>query len=75
MGLLLGIEIDPSMIEVPEGKSAALAVVSLLMENGLLCPPAGPNTVRLLPPLNVTEAEVEQALVIFRDTLTALTSS
>ena len=39
------------------------------MENGLLAPPAGPHTFRLLPPLNVTESEIDEALAIVRATL------
>ena len=71
-GLLLGIALDTSMIEVPEGKTAALVVVTKLMEKGLLVPPAGPSTFRLLPPLNVTDAEVDEALEIIREVLTSL---
>ncbi len=68
-GLLLGVALDSSLIAVPEGKTAALVVVSKLMEHGLIVPPAGPNTFRLLPPLNVTEAEVDEALAIIKMTL------
>ena len=71
-GLLLGIALDPSLIPVPEGKTAALVVVSNLMEHGLIVPPAGPDTFRLLPPLNVTEAEVDEALAIIKKTLEEL---
>ena len=71
-GLLLGIGLDASKIEVPEGKTAALVVVTQLMEHGLLVPPAGPSTFRLLPPLNVTDAEVDEALEIIRKVLSAL---
>jgi acetylornithine/N-succinyldiaminopimelate aminotransferase len=39
------------------------------MERGLLVPPAGPNTFRLLPPLNVTDAEVNEALAIIHSVL------
>ena len=39
---------------------------------GLLTVPAGPETVRWLPPLNVTPAEIDQALAIMHATLTAL---
>lgn len=70
-GLLLGIGLDPAFIPVPEGKTPALMVVSQLMENGLLCPPAGPETIRLLPPLNVTAAEVDEALGILRGVLSS----
>lgn len=68
-GLLLGIGLDASRIIVPEGKTPALVVVTELMAKGLLCPPAGPHTIRLLPPLNVTAEEIDEALAILRDVL------
>ena len=68
-GLLLGVRLNPDLIPVPEGKTPALVVVTKLMEQGLLAPPAGPNTFRLLPPLNVTEAEIDEALEIVKSTL------
>jgi acetylornithine/N-succinyldiaminopimelate aminotransferase len=68
-GLLLGIALDPSLIPTPEGKTPALVVVSKLMEHGLLVPPAGPNAFRLLPPLNVTDTEVDEALTIIHSVL------
>ena len=68
-GLLLGIALDPALIPTPEGGTAALVVSMKLMENGLLAPPAGPHTFRLLPPLNVTESEIDEALAIVRATL------
>lgn len=73
-GLLLGIGLDPTLIVTPEGKTPALVVVNELLERGLLAPPAGPDTFRLLPPLNVTDAEVDEALEIIKDTLQDLTS-
>jgi predicted acetylornithine/succinylornithine family transaminase len=71
-GLLLGIHLDPARIPTPEGKTAALVVVTQLMERGLLVPPAGPHTIRLLPPLNVTVAEIDEALGILKLTLEGL---
>ncbi len=71
-GLLLGIALDPALIPAVEGKTPALVIVNLLMEKGLLVPPAGPNTFRLLPPLNVTDAEVDEALAIIHAVLMAL---
>lgn len=64
LGLLLGIGLDPARIPSPAGQTPALFVVNRLMENGLLVPPAGPNTLRLLPPLNVTDTEIDEALAI-----------
>jgi len=71
-GLLLGIALDPALIPAEEGKTPALVIVHRLMEKGLLVPPAGPNTFRLLPPLNVTDEEVDEALAIILSVLTAL---
>ncbi len=68
-GLLLGVGLDPALIQTPEGKTPASVVVSKLMERGLLAPPAGPHTIRLLPPLNVTEAEIDEALGILKSVL------
>lgn len=71
-GLLLGIGLDPALIPVSAGKTPALVVVHQLMERGLLVPPAGPHTIRLLPPLNVTDAEIDEALAILKTTLEGL---
>jgi 4-aminobutyrate aminotransferase-like enzyme len=69
---LSGVALDPALIPTPEGKTPALVVVTKLMELGLLVPPAGPNTIRLLPPLNVTADEIDAALVILREGLIAI---
>jgi acetylornithine/N-succinyldiaminopimelate aminotransferase len=69
LGLLLGIALDPTLIPTPEGKTPALVVVTKLMERGLIVPPAGPNTIRLLPPLNVTAAEIDEALATIHSVL------
>ncbi len=51
-GLLIGLHAVPPNTEV----------ITALREAGLLALPAGENVVRLLPPLNVTEAEVDIAM-------------
>jgi acetylornithine/succinyldiaminopimelate/putrescine aminotransferase len=48
-------------------------VVTALMKNGLLSVPAGPSVIRWLPPLNVSQAEVDEALSILARTLAELT--
>ncbi len=68
-GLLLGIGLDTARITPPEGKLPSQVVVLKALEQGLLIPAAGPATVRLLPPLNVTDEEIDQALAILRDVL------
>jgi acetylornithine/succinyldiaminopimelate/putrescine aminotransferase len=69
LGLLLGIGLRPDLIPTPEGSTPALTVVNALMAEGLIVPPAGPETFRLLPPLNVTDAEIDEALGIIHRTL------
>lgn len=54
LGLMVGIELVEGL--------AALDVVKILMADGLLTIPAGDRVVRLLPPLNVTPAEIDDAV-------------
>ena len=65
-GLMLGWKLDASEFEVPEGHTAALHVVLKLMEAGLLTVPAGPDVVRWLPALNVSDEEIDEGLAIFK---------
>lgn len=71
-GLMLGIAFNPEQITTPEGKSVAVHLCSQLLSNKLLVPPAGPHTIRFLPPLNITEAETAEALSILKTTLDQL---
>lgn len=69
-GLLLGVILNESQWNIPEGMMPSVYVVGLLREEGLLTVPAGPQAVRLLPPLNVSEEEINQALEILKRVLT-----
>ena len=69
VGLLLGVGLDVTKFAVPEGKLPAAFVCGKALEAGLLIPPAGPETIRLLPPLNVTDAEVDEALALLKGVL------
>jgi predicted acetylornithine/succinylornithine family transaminase len=53
---------------VLDGRDAG-SVVDACRERGLLVVTAGPDVLRLLPPLVVTEAEVEEALAVLREVL------
>lgn len=61
-GLLLGFEINTQIIDAP-------TLCKALMDNQLLTVPAGLGTLRWLPPLNVTDADVDTALKILKNTL------
>lgn len=68
-GLLRGIEIK-------EGAGVTAAeLVGEAMTEGLLLVPAGPAVVRFVPPLIVTEEEIDSALDIFDKTVTKLNAS
>ncbi|MBK1835357.1 acetylornithine/succinylornithine family transaminase [Roseibacillus ishigakijimensis] len=71
-GLMLGIGLNAELLPVPEGKTAAAYLCGELLKNKLLVPPAGAETIRFLPPLNVSAEEVEEALEILKATLIEL---
>ena len=58
MGMMLGIELDTDV----------KPIVNTLMENGLLVLTAK-HKMRLLPPLNITQEELDKGLAILKDTL------
>ena len=64
-GLMLGIVAGP-----PNGEIVAKAV-----EHGLLTVPAGDNVVRLIPPLTIGMAEVDEAIAILDKTASELASA
>ncbi|KAG8463345.1 hypothetical protein KFE25_004856 [Diacronema lutheri] len=62
-GLILGAQLGES------ARCTAAQVCAQAAQGGLLLVPAGPNVVRFVPPLIVTEAEVAQAASIFEQAL------
>jgi acetylornithine/N-succinyldiaminopimelate aminotransferase len=68
VGLMLGIELATNLPNLPGDaqKSTAVRFVSLMHSAGLLTVPAGAHVIRLLPPLNLTSSEAEEALEIIR---------
>lgn len=73
-GLMLGFALNAEALVLKEGITPALNVVLNLTEKGLLTVPAGAETIRWLPPLNVTEEEVNQALELLKQALTELSA-
>lgn len=70
-GLLLGLEIADFAPHAGETGTPAQRLARRLMEAGLLVVPAGDSVIRLLPPLNVSAAECDDAVTILRDVLAA----
>jgi acetylornithine/N-succinyldiaminopimelate aminotransferase len=73
LGLMLGIELGDEFVRLAaDAKGASQMIVIALMDNGLLAVPAGPSVIRWLPPLNVSRAEVDEAVSILSRTLAAM---
>lgn len=74
-GLMLGME----CIAEPQRKTRAPGmrntIVQQAFQNGLLLLPCGPNSIRLIPPLNVPEKLVDEALDILEKTLEDVAAS
>jgi len=66
IGLMIGIELSPdtrsAFPDAPENATPASIVVNRLMAAGLLAIPAGERVIRLLPPLNVSRGEIDEAV-------------
>jgi acetylornithine/N-succinyldiaminopimelate aminotransferase len=62
LGLMIGVD-----VEIPTGDVLAKA-----FEKGLILLTAGEKTIRLLPPLNLSDAEVEEGLKIIEETFEEL---
>lgn len=69
---MLGLQLNADAFTLTEGQTPALALCIALNEAGLLTVPAGAETLRLLPPLNVTQEEVDEAFALILDTLKSL---
>ncbi|WP_199246605.1 aspartate aminotransferase family protein [[Phormidium] sp. ETS-05] len=62
-GLLSGLELNADI------ETGAIDIVKAAMTQGLLLVPAGPKVIRFVPPLVVTAAEIDQALIRFEAAL------
>ncbi len=69
LGLMIGVEYRDD--EDNPSKKLAKAVTKKAFEKGLMLLTCGPwdNTIRLIPPLNISSTEVEEALGIIEDSL------
>ena len=72
LGLLRGVALKPGSFAVPEGQTPAGYVNGLCREAGLLACPAGADTLRLIPALNIPEEVLAEGLELLRGVLSAL---
>ena len=69
LGLMIGIEFHDGLPGLPEEGVTSLELEKALRQEGLLLVPAGPSTLRMLPPLNLGEEEAAQAVEILEQVL------
>ncbi|HHY86338.1 MAG TPA: acetylornithine transaminase [Verrucomicrobia bacterium] len=74
LGLMVGIELAPDLRNLPGDASRPQSgrVVNLLHNAGLLAVPAGANVIRLLPALNLKQAEADEALKMIESVVARL---
>ncbi len=80
LGLMVGIVVDTDAVVAltnsqETGTPASIALVDALNRAKLLTVPAGTDVIRLLPPLNVTEAEIDTAVFMLKTTFEKLAAT
>ena len=74
-GLMIGIEIVQDQASRVRATRERDAIIGLAFEQGLLCLGAGPNTIRLSPPLIVSSQQADIALDILEGCISAVESA
>jgi len=70
IGLFIGFELNAEAIAAKSGgKLPSIYLAQKLLDAGMMVTPAGPNVVRWLSPLNITEAHANEGLTIFKAVL------
>ncbi|MBI3116604.1 MAG: aminotransferase class III-fold pyridoxal phosphate-dependent enzyme, partial [Thaumarchaeota archaeon] len=75
LGLFIGVEVVKDRRTKERGEEEALRIVNECFENGLIAIIAGKNTIRIIPPLNVSEEELEEGLDIFEMAVAKVSNS
>ncbi len=71
-GLMIGVEIVQNRGTNERAPELRNAIVSAAFHQGLLLLGAGPNTIRFIPPLNVSRDHLDEALSIFTNLMSDL---
>jgi 4-aminobutyrate aminotransferase len=75
MGLFIGVEIVKDKRSKARGVSEANQIMEYCFHHGLLVIMAGKNTLRVVPPLNISEDEMDEGLDILEEGIAAANSS
>lgn len=73
-GMLIGFELDEPAIAAKadvtaSGKIVSIYIAKALLDAGMMVVPAGAKVVRWLPPMNLTEAQAQEGLALFKSVL------
>lgn len=74
-GLFLGVEIVKDKKTKARGEEEAKKIVDYCFHHGLLAIFAGKNTLRVIPPLNITEEVMDEGLDIMEEGIAAVNST
>lgn len=75
MGLFIGVEIVKSKRTKVRGEEEAKKVIDSCFRKGLLVITAGRNTLRFVPPLNISEEEIDEGLDILEEGIAEVNSA
>ena len=75
MGLFIGIELVKNKQSKARGEEEAKRVMEYCFRNGLLVIIAGRNTLRFIPPLNISEEEMDEGLDILEEGIAEVNAS
>ena len=75
MGLFLGVEIVKDKRTKARGEAEAHDIMDYCFHHGLLVIMAGRNTIRVIPPLNISEDEMDEGLDILEEGIAAVNAS
>ena len=75
MGLFLGVEIVKEKKSKVRGEEEARQIMDYCFHHGLLAIMAGRNTLRVIPPLNISDEEMSEGLDIVEEGIAAVNSA
>ncbi len=75
LGLFLGVEIVKDKRTKARGEAESKQIIDYCFNHGLLAITAGRTTIRVIPPLNITEEEMDEGLDILEEGIAAVNAS
>jgi 4-aminobutyrate aminotransferase len=75
MGLFIGVEIVKDKRSKARGEAESKQIIDYCFNHGLLVITAGRNTLRVIPPLNISEDEMDEGLDILEEAVAAVNSA